>query len=221
MLGRTLLLALSLVSSAACISLGPSDRPASPGIAVSTPAVPSRSGGLPAGIVGGVSLGAAHFGDYESSAGDSVDNEDFGFSVWSGYRFTPHVAATIGYIDFGELHATGPASGGFTDDIAYTGIPIFLHGVAGIAPRTAGFASVGALFWWQDVDYLDGFGPFVADENGVSPAIALGVNHFLTPAKTVGVHLEVSHYFEVGDFDATGHDSDITFATIGLLYQSP
>ncbi len=44
---------------------------------------------------------------------------------------------------------------------------------------------------------------------------------YLNSAETIGLHAEWNLFKEVGDFGKTGHDSDISFFSVGVLLHTP
>lgn len=168
------------------------------------------------GYVGGVSLGTTRLHDYEADPGDRVDDSDTGWAVWGGYQASPFWGAVAGYVDFGQLYAEGPGGGGFTDTIDYSGFALLAMGVLPVAQRTALIGLTGTFIWNQKVDYDDASGPFDADEWGVSPAIGSGLNYYLDDLQKYGFNVTWLHVFEAGDFNATGHDSDLDFFGLGF-----
>ena len=183
----------------------------------------SPSGQLPGPLVpsffGGAAAGYATFHDYEEDPGDRVDDEDTSTVFFAGYQFSPFYAMLLGYFDFGSLYAEGPADGGFTDDISYDGISLMALRLMPIDHRSAAFVSAGLLHWNQKVRYRSSFGPFNADESGTSPALGLGYDRHLGDDRNWALHVAYNHFFEVGDYDATGHDSDIGLFSVGVLFR--
>jgi hypothetical protein len=163
----------------------------------------------------GVDAAAALFGDYEASPGDDVDDADFSWMVFGGVRYG-YVGASFGYTDLGELEASGPSNGGFTDEIDYDGYTLVAHGFLPLGDRFVLTAEGGALFWDQKVRYVDSLGRFRANETGVSGVAGVGAGFLLVPEMGISLTFRYTHYFEVGDAAETGHDSDIDRIGVGV-----
>jgi len=163
----------------------------------------------------GGDVAAAVFGDYEKSPGDDVDDVDFSWSFFGGVRYG-YIGASAGYVDFGELNASGPSNGGFVDDIEYDGYSFSVHGFLPLGDRLVLTGEVGALYWDQKVHYEDALGPFRAKESGTSALVGIGAGFQIVPDMGISLTARYTHFFEVGDARRTGHDSDIDRISVGL-----
>jgi hypothetical protein len=163
----------------------------------------------------GGDLAAALFGDYEESPGDDVDDADLSWIVFGGVRYG-YVGASFGYTDFGELKASGPANGGFVDEIDYDGYTLVAHGFLPLGDRFILTAEGGALFWDQSVRYVDALGKFRAKETGTSGLVGVGAGYQIVPEMGISLTFRYTHYFSVGSQSETGHDSDIDRIGVGV-----
>jgi hypothetical protein len=180
------------------------------------------------GGFGGLGVGESKFHDYELGGlpGAHVDDTATSFSAFAGYRWTPNYGMLLGYIDHGQLSASGPVGDGgqpFTDKIKYKSVIMCGMASAPVARGVAVFGLAGAAYWDQSVKYSEEISPGLPPQTstdssiGVSPTIGGGVNYFFDSGGHFGLNLTWIHIFGAGDKSKTDHDSDIDFATLGFV----
>ena len=172
------------------------------------------------GWFGGVAVGRSRFGGYElDNVSTSLDSQDFVFGGFAGYQAYPFWSVAVGYFDLGSLEASGPAFGGFEDEISVDGFAVTNVGSVPLGNNLSAYGSLGAFFWQQDVEYSDGSGPFDGDSSGVSPIFGAGVNWFVSDAERIGLNAGVHHIPDVGDLEETGHENDLTLFMFGVMFR--
>jgi OOP family OmpA-OmpF porin len=157
--------------------------------------------------------------DYElESISTSLDDEDFGYRVFGGWRFSEHFGVGISYLDLGELEASGNSTEApnFTDTIEADGFELWIAGILPIADRWSLFGTVGAFAWDQEVSYADDNGTFNGSSDGTDVSYGAGVNYEIT--ERLGMHAAYHWYPNIGDVDDTGHENDREFYGIGLTW---
>lgn len=167
----------------------------------------------------GTTLGEVDIGDYElESVSSDLDDTDFGYRVFAGWRFNKYFAIGGGYVDLGELEARGNSidEPNFTDTIEADALEAWVAGFLPISERFSLFGTLGAFNWDQEVDYADDNGTFSGDSDGTGMTYGVGANYAIT--ERFGVHAAYSWYPEVGDLDDTGHENDRDFYGIGFTW---
>lgn len=176
-----------------------------------------------AGAFAGATLGMSKTYDY--SAGDGTvlstdDNTDFSYVAFGGYQFLKYFGLAGAYVDLGTASYAGnvPLEGDFTDKLSSKGINIMPMGFLPVAPQHAVFGYVGLFRWSQDVDFNASItGPFKTTDRGTSPSMGLGYNWYAID-QNLGIHIEYSRFFDVGDNDNSGHEYDRDFFSAGVVW---
>lgn len=183
-----------------------------------------------AGWFTGLSLGQNSHSGYELDQwATSKDDTDLGYGVYGGYTWGPFAVST-GYVDLGTFNARGtgdspvskaddePIYGDFTDKISASGWLTSIHGLLPVGKKVALVASLGLLRWNQDVDWEDGSGPWTGSASGSSFSYGAGVAVALNDLKSVVAIVQWQQFNNVGDLDATGHELDISYLSVGVSY---
>lgn len=170
------------------------------------------------GWFGGLAAGRTDFSGYELEAqATELDDTDLGWMAFAGYQVHPFLALAGGWVDLGSLQASGPAFGGFRDEIAADGVALMSIGVLPVRDNVAAYAIAGAFRWDQSVDYVDPGETYSGSSSGTSPMFGLGFNWYPDALEKFGINLAVLHFPKVGDLDVTGHEDDVTMVTLGAL----
>ena len=168
-------------------------------------------------FVGG-DIGPSSFGDYELEAQSTVlDDDDVAWSIFGGYQVMSHFGASLAWVDLGQLNASGPAFGGFSDVIEADGLEVMATGMLPLGQVDL-FAEVGLFSWNQDVTYSDAGGPFRGDASGESPIYGVGANWDIIQDDGIGLTFSWKRYSDVGDFDRTGHENDVDVIAAGAYF---
>jgi hypothetical protein len=173
----------------------------------------------------GVTLGASKTYDYSAGA-DTVlttnDDTDFSYVAFGGYQFLKYFGLAGAWVDLGTASYAGTvtegSNGTFTDTLGVKGINIMPMGFFPVAPRHALFSYVGAYRWSQSVDYNhEVSGAYRTTERGFSPSLGVGYNGYVLN-NNLGIHVEYSRFFSVGDNDNSGHEYDRDFLSVGMVW---
>ena len=174
------------------------------------------------GWLAGATAGIAK--QYDYSVGGSIsdsDDSDIAYRAFGGYLFTPTFGAILSWVDLGSAEYSGPAFGGFTDELEADGIDLSILG--GWAPGSQStfrlFGTAGAFFWSQDVHYVDPSGVYDYDDKGTSLSLSAGFELGLGSATHWGLHVEWARFFDVGDEDNSGHEYDRDMISLGFDYR--
>jgi len=167
----------------------------------------------------GMTAGESTFGDYElDDEASSKDDSDTGLAVFGGYQINPYFAVGGGFVDLGELNASGKKFGGFEDKLEADGIEAFAMGILPVSDRVSLFAHTGLFSWDQTVTYSDSFEDFKGDASGTDLLYGAGVNFDIFQEAGFNIHLVWTQYKKVGDLDETGHQNDIDLISFGFTY---
>lgn len=132
----------------------------------------------------------------------SCDDEDTGFKIFGGKRLNQNLAVEVGFVDLGEITATGP---GGTAQVETDGIQVAAVGILPVNPRFHVFGKVGLYLW--DVS-ASGPGGSLSDD-GTDLMFGFGA------AWNLADRLDLRAEWE--QFDIDGDDVDMF--SVGLLYR--
>lgn len=150
----------------------------------------------------------------------SLDDTDFAWKVFAGYRFEAPFAIEVGYTDLGQIDSkieAMPADlDAFLDDVADVH-PFSANGVTLSAQwfpldtRHVDFGLRGGLWYWDAEVDVDGPGgaSVDVDEDGIDPLAGVGV--WVRVTERIEVRAEFEKYWVDGD--------DIDFFSAGLQIQ--
>jgi OOP family OmpA-OmpF porin len=161
---------------------------------------------LPAAAQGyfGISTGstAADFCSQFAGIGlTSCDDKDTGFKFFGGARVNPNLALELGWVDLGEVTATGP---GGTARIAVDGLQFSVLGIAPVNERFHLFGKFGLYLWDASVA-----APGLAlTEDGTDIVFGFGLGWSMTD------HVQLRAEWEKFDVDGV----DIDMLSVGLQY---
>jgi OmpA-OmpF porin, OOP family len=188
------------------------------------------SAGEGPGFYGGGSVGLAHYEDEEDEIRAAfaptvinveTDNNDLGWKIFGGYRFTPYFGAEVAFVDLGEESADvgiGAATINATNSVS----GVSLSGTAGypIIPQAYVFGRMGAYIWDSSVDtegnallnaIATANGAVNEGDNGVDLTFGLGATYELVE------HVKVRADWE--RFNGLGEDeTDIDLFSGGIQY---
>lgn len=131
----------------------------------------------------------------------SCDDEDTGIKVYAGKTFTPNFGAEIGWVDLGEITATGP---GGTATVGVDGFQVAALGLLPVNPQISFFGKVGLYLW--DLS-ASGPGGSLSDD-GSDFMFGLGLNWNLARQLDLRVEWE---QFDIGGDDVSLISAGVAF----------
>jgi OOP family OmpA-OmpF porin len=157
------------------------------------------------GWYGGISAGMTSFDVCDDLVGlglTSCDDDDSGFKVYAGNRFSQNFSAELGWVDLGEITLTGP---GGTAKVGVDGIQIAGLGMVPVSPQVSFFGKVGLYLW--DLS-ASGPGGSLSDD-GADIMFGLGLNWSL--AKQLDLRVEWEQFDVDGD--------DVNLISVGVQFR--
>lgn len=195
-------------------------------LAVASPVFAASSGGYV-----GVELGQGHSKDAKQSgqdtanllgaSGGTVDESRPAYGIFGGYRFTPYIAAELGYENFGTYHLTinnlGGGSGTLT---ASDKVSAFRVSAVGIYPVNDSFSVFGKLGMARskttdDCTVTGATCPSTTD-SVTKPVYGIGASVNVT--REFGIGLEYDVFTKVGNKDNAFTPGDFSFVHLNATY---
>lgn len=166
----------------------------------------------------GVGVGQAWIDDYalEGDA-DRLDDTPTAWRVFAGRRFGRHFALGLGYVDFGEVEASGASFGGFGDRIEVTAVELLGVGFWPITPAIELYGIAGYVHWDQDVTQTVTGVTERFSASGQSASLGGGGQWWISDS--LAAQIEFRRYVEIGEFDKTGRENRWDVATLGLTWR--
>ncbi|MDZ7825095.1 MAG: OmpA family protein [Gammaproteobacteria bacterium] len=151
---------------------------------------------------------------------DFDDNDrDFGYRLFAGWRFNPHVSIEGGYFDLGEVDftATTDPAGSLDGRLEFSGWNLDLLGMWPVTERASLVARVGAHYGEAEVAYATTGSVNVLrsrfSNTELNHKVGVGFHYRLTDA--LGLRLEVERYRMD---DSVGNTGDLDLLSAGLVY---
>jgi len=158
-----------------------------------------------------------------ASARTDIDDTDFGWKAYLGYRFNRYLALEAAYIDFGEVTFDTVTTGPDAEIDSKVEADAWALDALLTFPATdwlSLYGRVGAFYW-------DAHGKLAAivggegvadrrDTKGTDSKIGVGVA-FRPGGMPLAIRVEAERYFDVGDEEELGQ-ADIDFFSVGLSY---
>ena len=155
---------------------------------------------MDAGPYIGAGVGRMEQRDFCASInGGFCDAKDLSWNLFAGYRFNRHIAAEVGYVDFGKATVNGfTTGGGVPASVAQKSKAFELVGVFGV-PLNEAFSIYGKLgFFRYDSDGA-GTGAFVgANSSDKGTELTFGAGVEWAFYQNFGARLEWQRYMDVG-----------------------
>jgi OOP family OmpA-OmpF porin len=186
-----------------------------------------------------ISMGQSTFdadkSDFDDAAADAglvvssskLDDNDTGYKIQAGYKFSENLAVEGGYVDLGRLSLSadlgpqGPiVSGHVGADLKAYGFNIDAVGILPLGAGFSVFAKAGAILARTESDIsvtASGQGTSVSldeDDSDTSLAPTAGVGLAFDLNDTLSVRLEYERFFTLKSDDA---DVDVDLAALGLV----
>ncbi|MEX0958557.1 MAG: outer membrane beta-barrel protein [Burkholderiales bacterium] len=171
------------------------------------------------GFYAGGSVGQSKFSDTckdEAGVGlSSCDDKDTGFKLFGGYLFNPNLGVEVGYVDLGEVTASGTFLGTpFTATIETTGLTAHAVGILPLNEQFSLLGKLGLIRWDMDANVSVGGVSGNVSEDGIDFALALGAQYNIS--RSIGVRAEWDFYKDLGNSE-TGED-DVHFLSAGVVF---
>ena len=166
----------------------------------------------------GAGAGQAKIHDYalEGDA-DRLDDTPTAWRFFAGRRFDRHFALGLGYVDFGEVEASGTSFGGFNDRIEAQAIEILGFGLWPVTDAIELYAVAGYVHWEQDVTQTVTGVTERFDASGQSTSLGLGASWWVTDS--LALQLEWRRYVEIGEFEKSGRENRWDVATLAVSWR--
>lgn len=171
------------------------------------------------GVYLGASIGQSMFSDSCKDEADvvlsSCDDKDTGFKVFGGYMFNPNFGVEFGYVNLGEVAASGTFLGTpFTAAIETTGFTAHAVGALPLNEQFSLLGKLGLIRWDADAGVSAGGVSGSVSEDGTDFALALGAQYNIS--RSVGVRAEWDFYKDLGN-NETGED-DVQLLSVGIVF---
>lgn len=181
--------------------------------------------GLAQAAATGLHMGASvgwNFFDIGGDLDDAVDfseDDDLGWELVVGYRFSAPVAIEVGYVDMGEVEGRASTSGGGggageSEELEITAdAKGFLGRVVGYLPLIDNCleltGSAGAFFYDSDVAATLGDSRNSESYSGTAPTLGLGLLYRVHEQILLGIGYD--HYFGIEDVDINTVKATVVF----------
>jgi OmpA-OmpF porin, OOP family len=149
----------------------------------------------------------------------AADDSDTGFKVYGGYQFTPNLAVEFGYVDLGEVTASGTDSflGTTSVLIEASGFTLAAVGTIPLGDRFGLLGKAGFFRWDVDASATSSvFGS--ASDNETGTDLFLGFGGFMNLGKNLSLRVEWERFMDVGDEDTTG-STDVDLLSAGIVFR--
>jgi OOP family OmpA-OmpF porin len=168
------------------------------------------------GFYVGGHLGQAKAKDACSDVGGpgiSCDDTATSFKILGGYQFNKHLAAELGYIDFGKAEARGP---GGTITLKSHAFDLVAVGTLPIADRFSVYGKIGAYRATTDLNVSTTLLRGSASDD--STDLTYGVGAGFDATRQVTLRAEWQRYSDVGG-DNVGGKGDVDVISLGVLFR--
>jgi OmpA-OmpF porin, OOP family len=155
----------------------------------------------------GAGIGQGHV-NTDCSGVPECKNNDTGYKLYGGYKFTPNIAAEVTYFDFGKSKASG---GGASAELRGTGLGVGVAFLGDFAPQWSGVARLGVASNRMKLSTNPNVG-LDGSESSTNAYFGLGVGYEVTKGLKVTADLDFSR----GKFQ--GETGNLRLVTVGLNY---
>lgn len=167
-------------------------------------------------------VGVTEFG-IDCEGASTCDKSDAGYQFNVGYKFTPQVAAELGYVNFGKVHATGYLYGyvgGYyfysptymTVDMDMTGWTAAVALRAPVSPVLSGVLRLGVATITVDSQVSLAGSARTVSETKANPYLGLGLEYAFS--KNIKGTLSA----DFTQFQLSGQTGDVRMLSIGAQY---
>ncbi len=153
----------------------------------------------------------------------SMDDNDTGYKLQLGYKFTPSWAVEGGYVDLGKFryNATfsGPVAGSASTDAKVNGWNIAAVGILPINDQFAVFGKLGAVDAKVETS-ATATGAGTSASGSVSATkwkANYGLGATFSLSKTIGFRAELERFEKLGESGKTG-ESSVDLLSVGVVF---
>jgi OOP family OmpA-OmpF porin len=163
------------------------------------------------GYIGGA-VGQSHF-NADCSGTTNCKNNDTGYKLFGGYKFSPNMAAEVSYFDYGKITAGVPLGGTvFNVQIKGSGVGLGVAFMGDFAPQWSGVARVGIASNRTKVSATGGGFSGADSETKATAYAGLGVGYALTKEMKIDAALDFSN------LKYSGQTANVRLLSVGLTY---
>lgn len=163
------------------------------------------------GFYAGFSLGQATADDTctgISGPGVSCDDKDTAWKILGGYQFNRNLALEFGYIDLGEVSASGPGGSASIESSAFELVAL------GILPLADKFSVYGKVGLYRGE--TDATAPGISlSESNTDLTFGIGVRYDIT--RNLGIRGEWQKYQDVGGGEIG--EADVDVISVGIIWR--
>ena len=161
----------------------------------------------------GAAVGQSHF-NVDCSGTTSCKDNDTGYKLFGGYKFTPNLAGELTYFDYGKVTAGVPLSAttSATVKIRGTGVGLGVAFMADFAPPWSGVGRLGVVSNRAKVSVVSGTFSGSDSESKTTAYAGVGVSYAINPQMKLDAALDFSN------LEYAGEKSNVRLLSVGLTY---
>jgi OmpA-OmpF porin, OOP family len=178
---------------------------------------PAFAQGQDTGFYVGAALGQTEV-SIDCEGATSCDEKDSSWKIFGGYQFNKHFAVELGYSDFGEASASGPAGGLGTASVKFetTAFELVAVGSLPLGDRFSIFGKAGLYRADTDINAsVTALGSVSDSDSNTDLTFGVGVRFDIL--RNLGIRAEWQRYSDVSANDFG--ESDIDVISIGVLWR--
>lgn len=150
--------------------------------------------------------------DFSGLPGVSCSDSDTSWKILAGYQINRHFAAELGYVDFGEVNASGP---GGTASIQSHAFDLVGLGILPLGNRFSVYGKLGVYHATSDARIRTALLNADASDDATDLTFGLGASFDITPR--FALRGEWQRYSDVGGNDVGKADVDVL--SVGALWR--
>lgn len=149
-------------------------------------------------------------GAFRVTFAGSCDDKDTTWNIFAGYQFHRNIAVEAGYLDLGDLKASGTSSGApFSATGDAKGFELLAVGIFPVSDNLAVYGKAGFFRWDSDSRVTQGGAVFNTSDKGTDLTLGLGVQFNFT--RNLGARAEWQRYNDVNRTDVDVLRAAVTF----------
>jgi len=161
----------------------------------------------------GAAVGQSHF-NVDCSGTTSCKDNDTGFKLFGGYKFTPNLAGEVTYFDYGKVTAGVPLSSttSATVRVRGTGVGLGVAAMGDFTPEWSGVARLGVASNRAKVSVIAGSLSGSDSESKTTAYAGLGVSYAINKQMKLDAALDFSN------IEYSGEKSNVRLLSVGVTY---